>query len=155
MVDVGDKPVTARRAVAAGRLRMSTAAFAEAVEKGSRKGDAQAVARVAGIQAAKRTPELIPLCHGVPLTSVSVDIRSAPDLPGFEVRATALAEARTGVEMEALSAVSVALLTLYDMFKSLGKGMVIESVELLEKTGGTSGDHHAPGMTGIGPGGER
>lgn len=141
MVDVGGKPETARAAIATGRIRMSTAAL-DAVREGSGpKGDVLAAARIAGIMAAKRTGELIPLCHPLALDAVSVDF-------AFEegaVRATARASltGRTGVEMEAMTATSVALLTIYDMAKALDKGMVIEGVRLLEKTGGKSGTWRA------------
>jgi len=138
MVDVGGKPVTAREAVATGRIAMSAEA-ARAVRQGSAaKGDVLAVARVAGIMAAKKTAELIPLCHPLPLTRVTIDL--APDDAGVTVTATAATEGKTGVEMEALTAASVALLTLYDMVKAIDKRMVIEGVRLVRKTGGKSGD---------------
>lgn len=138
MVDVGGKPVTAREAVATGRITMSAGAAA-AIRAGSvQKGDVLATARIAGIMAAKKTAELIPLCHPLPLTRVSVDL--APDETGVTVTATAATEGRTGVEMEALTAASVALLTLYDMAKALDKAMVIGDVRLLTKKGGKSGD---------------
>ena len=141
MVDVGGKASTVREAVATGRIGMSAEA-ATAVRDGSaRKGDVLAVARVAGIMAAKRTSELIPLCHPLPLTRVAVDL--APDATGVTVTATCACEGRTGVEMEALAAATVALLTVYDMVKAVDKGMVIEGVRLLGKTGGTSGDWQA------------
>ena len=141
MVDVGGKPPTARSATATGRIRMSAAAI-EAVREGSGpKGDVLATARIAGIMAAKRTGELIPLCHPLALDSVSVDFAFEEEA----VRATVYASltGRTGVEMEAITATSIALLTIYDMAKALDKGMVIESVRLLEKTGGKSGDWRA------------
>jgi cyclic pyranopterin phosphate synthase len=138
MVDVGGKPVTAREAVATGRIAMSAEA-ARAVRQGSAaKGDVLAVARVAGIMAAKKTAELIPLCHPLPLNRVTIDL--APDDAGVTVTATAATEGKTGVEMEALTAASVALLTLYDMVKAIDKRMVIEGVRLVRKTGGKSGD---------------
>jgi cyclic pyranopterin phosphate synthase len=141
MVDVGAKSPTARRARAEGRIRMSAAA-AEAIRSSAiKKGDVLAVARVAGITAAKRTAELIPLCHPLPLTDVRVDLRLDPALPGIHAEASVSTVAQTGVEMEALTAVSVALLTVYDMAKSVDKGMMIEGVRLLEKTGGKGGTY--------------
>ena len=141
MVDVGGKAETARSATAAGRIRMSPATL-QAVREGSGpKGDVLSAARIAGIMAAKKTGELIPLCHPLALDTVSVDFAFTDD--GVEVTARAALTGRTGVEMEALTAASVALLTLYDMAKALEKGMVIEHVRLLEKTGGKSGDWRA------------
>jgi cyclic pyranopterin phosphate synthase len=137
MVDVGGKPETARSATATGRIRMSPQAL-DAVREGSGpKGDVLAAARIAGIMAAKKTGELIPLCHPLSLDAVQVEFAFESDA----VRATARASltGRTGVEMEALTAASVALLTIYDMAKALDKGMVIDGVRLLEKTGGKSG----------------
>jgi cyclic pyranopterin phosphate synthase len=138
MVDVAGKAVTRRVAVAAGRIAMSPQAAA-AIRAGSvAKGDALATARIAGIMAAKKTSDLIPLCHPLPLSSVTIDL--ALDETGVTVTATAATESQTGVEMEALTAASVALLTLYDMAKALDKSMTIENVRLLSKTGGKSGD---------------
>jgi cyclic pyranopterin phosphate synthase len=138
IVDIGDKPATRRRAVARARLEAQPATV-EAIMGGTlKKGDALAVARVAGIMAAKKTSELIPLCHPIPLTSVSVDITA--DGPALTIVATAETTAQTGVEMEALTAASVAALTLYDMAKSMDRGMRIAAVELVEKSGGKSGD---------------
>lgn len=138
MVDVGGKASTARVAVAEGRITMSPQA-AEAIRSGSaKKGDVLAVARVAGIMAAKKTSELIPLCHPLPLTRVAIDL--AVDETGVTATATAATEGKTGVEMEALTAVSVTLLTVYDMAKAIDKGMTIGGVRLLTKTGGKSGD---------------
>ena len=137
MVDVGGKTETARSATATGRIRMSAEAL-QAVREGSGpKGDVLAAARIAGIMAAKKTAELIPLCHPLSLDAVTVDFAFEDDA----VRATATASitGRTGVEMEAMTAISIALLTIYDMAKALDKGMVIEGVRLLEKTGGKSG----------------
>ena len=137
MVGVGAKVITAREAVAEGRIAMSAAA-ATAIRAGAvSKGDVLAVARVAGIMAAKRTAELIPLCHPLPITSA--DIALAVEADGVHARATVRVSGQTGVEMEALTAVSVALLTVYDMAKSLDKAMRIEGVRLLSKTGGKSG----------------
>jgi len=141
MVDVGGKPVTAREAVATGRITMSREAAA-AIRAGSvRKGDVLATARIAGIMAAKKTAGLIPLCHPLPLTRVAVDL--TPDETGVTVTATAAIEGKTGVEMEALTAASVALLTLYDMAKALDKAMIIGDIRLLSKKGGKSGDWSA------------
>lgn len=138
MVDVAGKAVTRREAVAEGRITMSPKAAA-AIRAGSvQKGDVLATARIAGIMAAKKTADLIPLCHPLPLTRVGVDL--APDETGVTVTATAATEGKTGVEMEALTAASVALLTLYDMAKALDKAMVIGELRLLSKTGGKSGD---------------
>ncbi|MGB3165600.1 MAG: cyclic pyranopterin monophosphate synthase MoaC [Alteraurantiacibacter sp.] len=141
MVDVGGKAESARLATATGRIAMSKATLAAVRDGSGPKGDALAVARVAGIMAAKRTGELIPLCHPLALDSVKVDF--AFEEGGIRVTATASLTARTGVEMEALTAATVSLLTIYDMAKALEKGMVIEEVRLLAKTGGKSGDWHA------------
>ena len=142
MVDVGGKVETARAATAAGRIRMSAEAL-QAVREGSGpKGDVLAAARIAGIMAAKRTGELIPLCHPLSLDAVRVEFAFEQD--GVSVTARASLTGRTGVEMEALTAVSVALLTIYDMAKALDRTMVIEGVRLIEKTGGKSGDWSAP-----------
>ena len=141
MVDVSGKAQTARTATASGRITMSSATLA-AVRAGSGpKGDVLATARIAGIMAAKRTGDLIPLCHPLALDSVTVDFAFLDD--GIAVTARASLTGRTGVEMEALTAASIALLTIYDMAKALDKGMVIEQVRLLEKTGGKSGDWRA------------
>lgn len=139
MVDVTDKRVTARRAVAQGVLRCSERAYELLAGGGNPKGDVEQIARVAGIMGGKRTGELIPLCHVLPAASVSVDIALDPALPGMRVAATATINGRTGVEMEALTAVSVALLTAYDMLKAVDRGMVIESIRLDQKSGGRSG----------------
>jgi cyclic pyranopterin phosphate synthase len=141
MVDVSAKHITAREAVAEGRITMSPDA-ATAIHTGAAaKGDVLAVARVAGIMAAKRTAELIPLCHPLPLTRVAIDLQT--DDAGVTVTATARTDGKTGVEMEALTAVSVALLTIYDMAKAIDKAMVIGGVRLLTKKGGKSGDYFA------------
>jgi cyclic pyranopterin monophosphate synthase len=137
MVDVGGKPETERTAVAEGFVRMSRVAFEQVSSHAVAKGDVLAVAEVAGVLAAKRTGELIPLCHPLGLDLALVEARLAPDLPGVRVTATVKVTARTGVEMEALTAVSVACLTVYDMVKAADRGMVIEGVRLLSKTGGT------------------
>ena len=142
MVDVGGKPASARSATATGRLRMSAEALSALWEGSGPKGDALAAARIAGIMAAKRTAELIPLCHPLALDAVTVDFAVEED--AIRVTATASLTGRTGVEMEAMTAACVALLTLYDMGKALDKAMVVESVRLLAKTGGKSGDWMAP-----------
>ena len=140
MVDVGDKPESARTATAEGMVRMSREAFEQVAAHAIAKGDVLAVAEVAGVIAAKRTGELIPLCHPLALDVVTVEARLVPELPGVAVTATAKVTGRTGVEMEALTAVSVACLTIYDMVKAIDREMVIEAVRLLSKTGGTRGD---------------
>ena len=140
MVDVGDKPASERTAVAEGAVRMSPEAFELVAAQAVAKGDVLAVAEVAGTMAAKRTGELIPLCHPLGLDLVQVEARLEPELPGVRVTATAKATGRTGVEMEALTAIAVACLTVYDMVKAVDRGMVIEEVRLLSKTGGTRGD---------------
>ncbi len=142
MVDVGGKAETQRVAIALGRIRMTAATLAALRDGTTPKGDVLAVARIAGIMAAKRTAELIPLCHPLALDAVSVEFAFVED--GVEARATASLTGRTGVEMEALTAVSVALLTVYDMAKAIDKGMVISDVRLIEKRGGKSGDWRAP-----------
>jgi cyclic pyranopterin phosphate synthase len=143
MVDVGAKAPTARTARAGGRIVMSAAAFKAVRGNTIKKGDVLGVARLAGIQAAKRTAELIPLCHPLALTDVQVELVLDAKLPGVRVEATVRTVGPTGVEMEALTAVSVALLTVYDMAKAVDKGMRIDRVRLLEKTGGKSGDYRA------------
>jgi cyclic pyranopterin phosphate synthase len=141
MVDVGSKSVTVREAVAIGRITMTTEAATAIRDGNAPKGDVLAAARIAGIMAAKKTAELIPLCHPLPLTRVAIDL--APDETGVIATATAATDAKTGVEMEALTAVTVALLTIYDMAKALDKRMIIGDVRLLSKTGGKSGDWKA------------
>ncbi|WP_168075473.1 cyclic pyranopterin monophosphate synthase MoaC [Caulobacter sp. SSI4214] len=138
MVDVSDKPATAREAVATGFVRMSPETLDLAVSGQGRKGDVRAVAELAGVMAAKQTSNLIPLCHPLALSKVAVEV--APADGGFAVTARVKTTGPTGVEMEALTAVSVACLTIYDMLKAAEKGMVIEAVRLREKTGGKSGD---------------
>jgi cyclic pyranopterin monophosphate synthase len=143
MVDVGGKAVTERVAIAEGRVVMAARTL-EAILKGdAKKGDALGAARIAGIMAAKRTHELIPLCHPLALSQVVLDIEPDRRLPGLRVRAQAKVSGRTGVEMEALTAVSVACLTLYDMAKAIERGMRIEGIRLIEKTGGKSGRYRA------------
>jgi cyclic pyranopterin phosphate synthase len=145
MVDVAAKPETHRVARATGRIRMQPATLAAIAAGSTKKGDVLGVARIAAIQAAKRTSELIPLCHPLPLTHVGVELALEPEEAC--VRCTVQAETlgRTGVEMEALTAVQVGLLTIYDMVKAVDRGMVIEGVRLLEKQGGKSGDWRAEG----------
>ncbi|MDR3510093.1 MAG: cyclic pyranopterin monophosphate synthase MoaC [Caulobacteraceae bacterium] len=140
MVDVSDKPVTAREAVAAGLVRMAPETLALALGGGGKKGDVRAVAEIAGVMAAKKTAELIPLCHPLGLSKVAVEVAEAADGAGLAVTARVRTTGQTGVEMEALTAVSVACLTIYDMLKAADKAMTIEAVRLLEKTGGASGD---------------
>lgn len=143
MVDVADKPVTRRTAIAEGRVRMSPEAFALVRDNAVAKGDVLRVAEVAGVMGGKKTGELIPLCHPLPLDAVQVECTADPTLPGVRVVATAVATGRTGVEMEALTSVAVACLTVYDMVKAVDRGMVVEGIRLLEKTGGTRGDWRA------------
>jgi cyclic pyranopterin phosphate synthase len=139
MVDVSGKDETRRRAVAEGAIRMAPETLSAIVRGGSPKGDVLQVARIAGIQAGKRSGDLIPLCHLLPGASLSVEIEEDPDLPGLRVRAEASIRGQTGVEMEALTAASVALLTVYDMAKAMDRGMVLEGIRLVSKEGGRSG----------------
>jgi len=139
MVDVGDKPATKRIAIAAGIIRMQPATLELLLSDKNKKGDALATARIAGIMAAKRTADLVPLCHPISLSHVSVDLEPDADLPGIEVIARAETSGPTGVEMEALAATQVALLTIYDMCKAVDRGMTIDNVRLIEKHGGKSG----------------
>lgn len=143
MVDVGDKAETTRTAIAEGSVTMQPATLEMILSGDARKGDVLGVARVAGIMAAKKTHELIPLCHPLMLTKVSVDIEPDPSLPGLRVTALARVTGKTGVEMEALTAASIACLTIYDMAKAVDRGMVIGNIRLVEKTGGKSGDWRA------------
>ncbi len=143
MVDVGDKPITERVAIAGGRVRMKRATLQALMAGNTPKGDVLAVARVAGVQAAKRTWELIPMCHQLALSSVRIELSPVAD--GIAIEATVRCTDRTGVEMEALTAASVAALTLYDMLKAIDRAMVIDGVRLLEKRGGKSGDYLAAG----------
>ncbi len=143
MVDISGKAATARTAIAEGRVAMSAEALAAVRDASAAKGDVLAVARIAGITAAKKTADLIPLCHPLPLSSVAVDFTLEDD--GVRVEVTASTTWGTGVEMEAMTAASVALLTIYDMVKAVDKAMAISSVRLLRKTGGKSGDWIAPG----------
>ena len=140
MVDVSEKAATDRVAIAEGRVRMAASTLAAILAGDAKKGDVIGVARVAGVMAAKKTADLIPLCHPVGLTKVSVDIAPDEALPGLSVRAETRCVGPTGVEMEALTAVSVACLTIYDMAKAIDRGMSIEAVRLIEKRGGQSGE---------------
>jgi cyclic pyranopterin phosphate synthase len=144
MVDVTEKDDTARVAVAEGLVVMAAQTLALVLSGDAQKGDVLGAARIAGVMAAKRTHELIPLCHPLLLTRISVDIEPDEALPGLRVRAEAKTRGQTGVEMEALTAVAVACLTIYDMAKAADRGMRIEGVRLLEKSGGKSGDWRAP-----------
>ena len=146
MVDVSDKPTTVRVAVARGRIRIAARAL-ETIRTGAiTKGDPLQTARIAGIMAAKRTAELIPLCHPLPITQVEVDLRPLDD--GYEIEARVRTEAKTGVEMEALTAVATAALTVYDMVKAIDRTMVIGDIRLIEKTGGRSGTFSAESEDG-------
>ena len=143
MVDVSGKKITRRQAIALGKIKMSAATL-DTIEAGNApKGDVLGTARIAGIMAAKQTANLIPLCHPLPIHKIEVDITCDRDLPGYQIKATVGIKAETGVEMEALTAVSVAALTLYDMAKALEKSMQIQEIRLLSKTGGKSGDYLA------------
>jgi cyclic pyranopterin monophosphate synthase len=141
MVDVSAKPATERVAIAEGRVVMAAKTLALVRQGNAKKGDVLGTARIAGIQAAKRTHELIPLCHPLPIAQVEVDLVPNDDLPGIVVRARVKVAGKTGVEMEALTAVSVACLTIYDMVKAIERGMRIEGIRLIEKTGGRSGHY--------------
>jgi cyclic pyranopterin phosphate synthase len=143
MVDVSDKAETMRAATAEGALLCSLATLAAVREGKTPKGAVISTAEIAGVMAAKRTPELIPLCHPLPLSQVAVSIEPSDELPGFRVSAEVRTKGKTGVEMEALTAVSVACLTLFDMLKAIDKSMRIEGVRVLTKTGGRSGDWSA------------
>ena len=143
MVDVSAKKITRRQAVAVGKIIMSTTAL-DTIEAGNApKGDVLGTAKIAGIMAAKQTANLIPLCHPLPIQKIEVEITPDYNLPGYAIKATVATKAETGVEMEALTAVSVTALTLYDMAKALEKSMQIEGICLLSKTGGKSGDYFA------------
>jgi cyclic pyranopterin monophosphate synthase len=144
MVDVSDKPATSRTAVAEGHIRMAPETLALVTEGRAGKGDVLGVARLAGIMGAKRTADLIPLCHPLPVTKVALDLTPDATLPGIRITATVKTTGQTGVEMEALTAVSVACLTVYDMLKAAEKGMEIGSIRLVMKEGGKSGRYDAP-----------
>ena len=144
MVDVSAKPATQREAVAAGCIRMTADALSAIHDNTIAKGDVLGVARIAGVMAAKRTAELVPLCHPVALSHVDVLLTLDQSLPGIRVEASAVTVAQTGVEMEAIIAATIALVTIYDMAKSADRSMVISDVRLLRKSGGRSGDYSAP-----------
>ncbi len=143
MVDVSDKAVTDRIAVARGAVRMLPATLALIIEGRAKKGDVLGVARLAGIMGAKKTADLIPLCHPLPIAKVAIDLTPDADLPGIRIEATVKTTCQTGVEMEALTAVSVAALTVYDMVKAVDRGMEIRGIEVVLKDGGKSGRYEA------------
>ena len=143
MVDVGDKAVTERTATATGRILVAAETLAAIIEGGIKKGDVFSVARLAGIMGAKKTPNLIPLCHPLALTSVKVELAAAKDADAVDITATCKVTAKTGVEMEALTAVSIAALTVYDMCKAADKSMQITDIHLVHKAGGQSGIYQA------------
>lgn len=143
MVDVSDKSVTDRVAVAAGHIKMARETFEIISEGRAKKGDVLGVARLAGIMGAKKTPDLIPLCHPLPVTKVAVELTLDPDLPGVQIEGTVKTTGQTGVEMEALTAVSTAALTIYDMAKAVDKAMEIGGIRVLLKDGGKSGRYEA------------
>lgn len=144
MVEVGDKPVTLRQAAASCRIWVGPKVFPRLVTGDLPKGDVWAAARVAGIMAAKNTAQIIPLCHTLPLTGVDIEFTPEPEAQAVAIRAVVRTQARTGVEMEALVAASAAALTIYDMCKAVDRGMVIQDLVLVEKSGGASGDYHRP-----------
>lgn len=144
MVDVGAKEITSRIAVAEGFIAMSAGTLTLALSGEAKKGDVLAAARIAGIMAAKKTSELIPLCHPLALTRAAVDVTPSEQPPGLRIRAEVSVTGQTGVEMEALTAVSVAALTIYDMLKAVDRGMEIGAIRLVSKSGGRSGDYAAP-----------
>ncbi|NOC44563.1 MULTISPECIES: cyclic pyranopterin monophosphate synthase MoaC [Ruegeria] len=143
MVDVSDKEVTDRVAIAEGHIRMAPETFEIISEGRAKKGDVLGIARLAGIMGAKKTPDLIPLCHPLPVTKVAVELTLDPDLPGVRIQATVKTSGQTGVEMEALTAVSTAALTVYDMTKAVDKAMEIGGIRVLLKDGGKSGRYEA------------
>ena len=139
MVDVSPKEISDRIAIASGQVRMNVETLESILAGNAKKGDVIGVARIAGILAAKKTSDLIPLCHQLSLSKVSIEIEPDKNLPGLQIRATAKVSGKTGVEMEALTAVSITCLTIYDMAKAIDRGMVIENISLIEKSGGKSG----------------
>ena len=141
MVDVGEKPVTVRKAVAAGRVLVSQETFALIQSGGMKKGDVLTVAQIAGVMGAKRTPDLIPMCHPILIDGINLELSLDEERCSVEIRASVSCNGRTGVEMEALTAVSTAALTVYDMCKAVQKDMVITDIRLLQKTGGIHGDY--------------
>ncbi|HUJ46615.1 MAG TPA: cyclic pyranopterin monophosphate synthase MoaC [Rhizomicrobium sp.] len=144
MVDVSDKPATAREAVAEATIVLSPEAYGAALAEDSKKGDVRAAARIAGIMAAKKTSELIPLCHPIALSKASIEIEPIAERHALRILATVKTTGQTGVEMEALTAASIAALTIYDMVKAIDRGAVVETVRLLSKSGGKSGTYIAP-----------
>ncbi len=142
MVDVGEKPVSTRTAVAAGRVLVNEHTFALIRSGGMKKGDVLTVAQVAGVMGAKRTPDLIPMCHPIPISGIDLSLSLDEQRLSVEIEASVRCDGRTGVEMEALTAVSVAALTVYDMCKAVQKDMVISDIRLLSKTGGVHGEFH-------------
>ena len=148
MVDVGEKPITRREAIACGEVRMAPATLQAIIGGKLKKGEALAAARIAGIMAAKRTHEMIPLCHQIPLEVVEVDFRPDPASSSIQIQVRAVTDARTGVEMEALVAVSVAALTIYDMAKAIDRAMEISAIRLVAKRGGHSGNFVRAGEQG-------
>jgi len=142
MVDVGDKAITARAAVAEGVIRMQPETLKLILQGGNKKGDVLALARVAGVMAAKKTAELIPLCHAIPITAIEINLTPDESKSTVHCRVTVRTQAQTGVEMEALTAVEIALLTIYDMCKAVDRGMTLTDIGLISKTGGKSGDWH-------------
>ncbi len=146
MVEVGDKPVTVRQATAVCRILVGPKVFPRLLAADLPKGDVWAAARLAGIMAAKNTAQLIPLCHPLPLTGVDITFTPEPEVQAVAIRAEVRTQARTGVEMEALVAASVAALTIYDMCKAVDRGMVIQDLVLVEKSGGASGDYSRPAV---------
>ena len=146
MVDVGDKAITARVAIATGQVVMAPATLAIVMTGNAKKGDVLGAARIAAIMAAKKTHELIPLCHPLLLNAITVELAADDGLPGIVVTATVKVSGQTGVEMEALTAVSIACLTIYDMVKAVDRGMRIENIRLIEKSGGRSGHFTAEGQ---------
>lgn len=140
MVDVGDKPITKRVAIADGCIQMQSSTLATILQGNHKKGDVLGIARVAGIMAAKKTADLIPLCHPIPLTHVNVELIPDTALPGIRCQVTTETHGQTGVEMEALTAVHICLLTIYDMCKAVDRGMSMHSIRLIQKSGGKSGD---------------
>lgn len=139
MVDVGEKAITTREAVAEGRISMAPATLQKIMEGSHKKGDVLGIARIAGIMGAKRTPDLVPLCHPISITNVELELTPEPESNSVHCRATVRCDGKTGVEMEAITAVQVALLTIYDMCKAVDRGMVMDGIGLLAKSGGKSG----------------
>ena len=142
MVDVGEKPISQRTAVAAGRVLVSDTTFSLIKSGGMKKGDVLTVAQIAGVMGAKRTPDIIPMCHPILMDGINLELSLDEDKKSVEIRATVSCDGRTGVEMEALTAVSTAALTVYDMCKAVQKDMVITDIRLVSKTGGVHGDYN-------------